>query len=137
KVRVVVKRHPFCGSMTIQKCLDMMEAAGDIILTNNSIHSLISDARIVLTANSGVGLEALIHGKPVIVSGECDYSYAAHSVKNPEELRNVLARNVVPDSRKILELLYFYVHHFTVAVNDADGIRFRLNQWLPDFSTKD
>ncbi|MES2438530.1 MAG: capsule biosynthesis protein [Verrucomicrobiota bacterium] len=129
-VKVVVKRHPFCGSMGVQKCLDELEAAGDIVRTGDSIHSIISNAKLVLTVNSGVGLEALIQGKTVVVSGACDYSYAATTVRSPEELREVLSTDPVSDSRRIQELLYFYNHRFTLPAADTDGIHARLAEWL-------
>jgi Capsule polysaccharide biosynthesis protein len=129
-VKVVVKRHPFCGSMGVQKCLDELEAAGDIILTENSIHSIIANAQLVLTVNSGVGLEALIQGKSVIVSGACDYSYAATTVRGPEELREILFSNPASTERRIQELLYYYVHRFTLPASDVECIRDRIIEWL-------
>ena len=129
-VTVVVKRHPFCGSMGVQRCLDELEAAGEIIRTNNSIHSLIASAQCVITVNSGVGLEALIHGKSVIVSGQCDYSYAARTVRNRDELVHTLSGDISPDERRIRELLYYYVRRFTVPATDAGLIRARLEEWL-------
>lgn len=129
-VKVVVKRHPFCGSMGVQRCLDQLESAGEIIRTDNSIHSLIASARLVLTVNSGVGLEALMHGKTVVVSGKCDYSYAAKTVRNRDELFHVLAGDLSPDERRIRELLYFYARRFTVPATDAGFIRARLEEWL-------
>lgn len=129
-VKVVVKRHPFCGSMGVQKCLDELEAAGDIIRTENSIHSIITNAHLVLTVNSGVGLEALIQGKSVIVSGACDYSYAATTVRGPEELREILSANLGSNERRIQELLYYYVHRFTLPASDVECIRDRIIEWL-------
>jgi hypothetical protein len=131
-VKVVVKRHPFCGSMGVQKCLDELEAAGDIIRTENSIHSIIANAQLVLTVNSGVGLEALIQGKTVVVSGACDYSYAASTVKSPKELREILSSNPASNERRIQELLYYYVHHFTVSSEDRKTICFHLDRWLQE-----
>jgi len=43
-------------------------------MSDASVHDLISGANAVFTVNSGVGLEALLHGRPVVVTGECDYS---------------------------------------------------------------
>ena len=129
-VRVVVKRHPFCGSMGVQQCLDELEAAGDILRTDNSIHSIIESARAVLTVNSGVGLEALMHGKSVIVSGGCDYAHAARTVRTREELARVLSDETPPDQRRIRELLYFYARRFAVPADDESIIRGRLEEWL-------
>ncbi len=129
-IRVAVKRHPYCGSMSMQKCLDELEAAGDIIRVDGSIHQLIPAAKIVITVNSGVGLEALMHGKPVIISGACDYSYAAITVKTREQLHEVLAAEPSANLLKIQQLLHYYVHHFTVSADSESAIVSRLEQWL-------
>jgi len=42
-----------------------------------NIHDLIAGARAVVTVNSGVGFEALVHGKPVVTFGDCDYRSVA------------------------------------------------------------
>lgn len=38
-----------------------------------SIHQLIADAKVVVTVNSGVGLEAILHGKSIMTFGRADY----------------------------------------------------------------
>ncbi|NJM37443.1 MAG: hypothetical protein HC845_06020 [Akkermansiaceae bacterium] len=132
--RVVVKRHPYCGSMSMQKCLDELEENGSIIRASGSIHQLISSAKLVLTVNSGVGLEALIHNKPVIVSGRCDYSYATQTVKTRTELFEALTNTGDSDPLKRQQLLYYYVHQFTLAANAGEKISARLQDWLSDQS---
>ncbi len=126
-IQVVVKRHPFCRSMDVQKCVERLEAAGDVMRTSNSIHEILKNAKLVITVNSGVGLEALMHGKSVIVSGACDYSYSAHSAKNPEELRQILTTDAPPDDKRIKELLYFYIHSFSIASNDKEKLTKRIS----------
>jgi Capsule polysaccharide biosynthesis protein len=128
--KVVVKRHPFCTSMRIQKVLEKLESDGDVVITKNSIHRVIANSRLVMTVNSGVGVEALIQGKVVIVSGACDYSYSAITVRNKVELDEVLSRNPVPDSGRIQRFLYFYVHQFTVSECEDIEIDKRLGEWL-------
>lgn len=40
-----------------------------------NVHDLIANAKGVFTINSGVGFESLIHGKPVVTFGACDYQW--------------------------------------------------------------
>lgn len=47
-----------------------------------SVHDLIKNCEAVFCVNSGVGMEALIHLKPVFHFGEAEYSQAAIKVKN-------------------------------------------------------
>ncbi|MNF47300.1 Capsule polysaccharide biosynthesis protein [compost metagenome] len=72
--KVQVKRHPYCNSLTVQKTLETLASTSAIEMSDDSVHDLISGANAVFIMNSGVGLEALLHGRPVVVTGECDYS---------------------------------------------------------------
>ena len=45
-----------------------------------SIHTLLDKCSAVFTVNSGVGLEALLHNKPVFTFGSADYQAAAQKV---------------------------------------------------------
>ena len=128
--RVVVKRHPFCRSMKVQESLDRWEAEGDIIRSNSSIHGILKNAQVVFTINSGVGLEALMHEKTVIVGGSCDYCYAARVANNRDELSQILTGNLAPDRKRIREFLYFFTQRFAVPATDSTGIRLRLAEWL-------
>jgi hypothetical protein len=128
--KVVVKRHPFCRSMGVSKLLNELEAKGEIIRTTNSIHSLIRNTKLVITVNSGVGLEALIQGKTVVVTGGCDYAYAAITVKNFMELKNVISVCPTPNARLIQQFLYFYIYYFTICSEDRERINSVLDELL-------
>lgn len=79
QTKVRVRRHPYCNSLTVQKTLAAFANTGAIEQFDATLHDLISGANAVFTANTGIGLEAFLHGRPVVVTGECDYSYAAAS----------------------------------------------------------
>lgn len=74
---VVFKLHP--GQMPpdveteVHRCT---AASRNVFLLNENVHSLISAAHAIIVINSGVGFESLIHGKPVITLGACDYQWA-------------------------------------------------------------
>lgn len=130
--KVRVKRHPYCNSMTVQRTLAELSKNGKIDVSDASVHDLISGARAVFTVNSGVGLEALLHGRPVVVTGECDYSYAV--VANPRsvsELREFLNNNEFKfDSLRTQKLLHYYVNSYSMAAHDAAAINAKLESWL-------
>jgi len=128
--RVVVKRHPYCASMRVQRALTSLAEQDDIVLSNASVHQLIQNAEAVLTVNSGTGLEALIHGRPVVVVGKCDYAYAAHEVRSADELHELLAQGVAPDMARIQRLLHYYYAQYTLAADDQTAIAQRLSAWL-------
>lgn len=132
RVAVVVKRHPYCQSMTVQATLRELERAGRIVVSNASIHDLIAGADAVFTVNSGVGLEALIHRKPVVVSGLCEYAYAASPVRDARELASLIERGIPHDDRKALEFLYFYSQRYAFTLDDLARLERRIDEWLDD-----
>lgn len=129
-VRVVVKSHPFCRSIEVADYLDELEKTGEIIRGVGSIHQLIRDAQVVITVNSGVGLESLMHGKLVVVTGACDYSYAAATAKSRGELWGILNSDPVPDQKRIQQMLYYYVQAFAVRADQPELIHRRLARWI-------
>jgi tetratricopeptide (TPR) repeat protein len=129
--KVRVKRHPYCNSMSVQKTLDSLSASGAIELSDDSVHDLIAGAKAVFTVNSGVGLEALLHGRPVIVTGECDYSYAVTAYpRSVAELQACLNETFVFDQERTQKLLHYYVNSYSMAANDVFAIQNRLATWL-------
>ena len=84
---------------------------------------------MVFTANSGVGLEALIHGRPVVVSGDCEYAYAAARVRDAADLARAIDEAKQMTQRG-LEFLYFYTHRYAFNASDTDRLEQRVDDWL-------
>lgn len=130
-LKIVVKRHPFCKSFEIHQELERLAASGKIIVTNCSVHSIIKGCEAVFTANSGVGFEALMHGKPVYISGMSEYIYAASGViTSKEKLSCIWDAGFVQDRRKVLRFLYYYNKFYAIHSDDIQKIGARLDQWL-------
>lgn len=72
---VVFKLHPGQPAEVEQAARKAGAASPYVFLLNENVHSLISAAHAVIVINSGVGFETLIHGKPVITLGACDYQW--------------------------------------------------------------
>jgi capsule polysaccharide modification protein KpsS len=62
-----------------------MTEAGDIMMRFDSIHHLIAGASAVITINSGVGSETLLHRKPLYCLGASDYDCVAHRISSVEQ----------------------------------------------------
>lgn len=127
--KVVVKRHPYCTSGLTDAELRKLEAAGDIVLSDGSVHHLIRDAAAVVTVNSGVGLEGLLQEKPVIATGASEYSYAATVCKSVPELHEALD-GVSTDPARIRRFLHYYWHNYVVRIDDREALTGRINAWL-------
>jgi len=129
--QVIVKRHPYCNSKSVERCLNHLQETAGIVVSNASVHDLISNAKTVFTVNSGVGLEALLHKKPVVVTGECDYAYAVSSqAKSPAELQDILQQPQFFDITRTSEFFYYYINFYSAAASDINAIHNRLENWL-------
>ncbi len=47
-----------------------------------NIHDILAAASLVVTINSAVGIEAMIHGRPVITCGQADFHHASEVVRD-------------------------------------------------------
>lgn len=96
---VVAKPHPYDGSAQTRRTLDRLCAERGLLVTDADVRTLIEGSLGVVTVNSGVGLEALLLGKPVVAAGSSEYAPAAIPAGTPNALRGAaaaLARGRVP-----------------------------------------
>lgn len=129
--KVIVKRHPYCNSKTIQSTLEQLSLDKKIQISTASVHDLISGAQTVFTVNSGVGLEALLHKKTVVVTGSCDYAYAvAAQARTKDELYSILNSSLSFDSLKVNKLLHHYIYEYSTKSNDIESIKNKIDSWL-------
>lgn len=84
-VAVVVKPHPKDTDMNKLAKLVVLAEGGKIVLRFDSIHHLIAQSKAVITVNSGVGSETLLHGKPIYCFGAADYDAVAHRIVSAEQ----------------------------------------------------
>lgn len=117
--KAVVKRHPNCRSSAVEHALNRAHQCG-VYVTRGSIHHIIPLAKMVVTVNSSVGFEALLHLKPVLTLGKSDYCWATTSIKEGEDLLCCLSSPPAVDPMKIKKFLYRYLKEDCVyADNDA------------------
>lgn len=131
--KVVVKRHPYCNSIEVEKLINELEKEGKIIVSDSSVHHLIKISKAVITVNSGVGLETVIHNKPVIITGKSDYYYAATAIaKNGQELRDIISDleslNINEVFRK--KFLAYYFLEYATPYYSVDKIHSNLLKFL-------
>lgn len=129
---IVVKRHPKCTSRRVERALQRESAAGRIVISNASIHNLIAGAKCVVTVNSGVGTEALLHLKPVIIAGRADYAAATRAVRNEGELTNALRHLPEPflTDDEIKKFLWSYTKRYQIHYLDGEAISARFVDFI-------
>ncbi|MGJ3242028.1 MAG: tetratricopeptide repeat protein [Opitutales bacterium] len=125
--QVVIKRHPRCLNRQVERFLREVGDEPHVLLTDGSIHELMPGAEAVFTCNSGVGLEALIHLKHVVISGAVEYHWAARRVKTAGDLPAVLERlKAEPDISRIQKFLTLYLRDYLVSIEDPATIDRRI-----------
>ena len=94
---VVIKGHPAntVAMEPLKNIYESFKSNSDSNLSNRvlwidecSVHRLIEKSKAVFTVNSGVGLEALLHAKPVYTFGNADYAYASTKITFGGNLNN-------------------------------------------------
>jgi hypothetical protein len=123
---LVIKRHPLCKSTPIGDLLEVARRQG-VIISNASVHSLLAGARSVVTINSGVGFEALIHGKPVFSAGKSDYESVTTPLRDLDDVRRCFA-GIDWDAARARRFVYFYLTHYCVNGADVESLRLRIQQ---------
>lgn len=57
-----------------------------------NIHDILAAASLVVTINSAVGIEAMIHSRPVITCGQADFHHATEVVRARDDIDAAIAR---------------------------------------------
>ena len=90
---VVVKPHPKEKNLETLNWLSR-QARKDprlqIFLGN--IHDLLARADLVVTINSAVGIEAMLHERPVVLCGDTDFHHICEMVRRKRDLDPAIAR---------------------------------------------
>ena len=95
--KLVIKIHPLCNDNKLKLIIDGIKSVyKNVLFSEESIHTLISNSFAVICCNSGVGFEALLHGKAVYNFGDSDYKLAAHQITNIDHLNEIFQLNIAP-----------------------------------------
>lgn len=100
-IPLVVKGHPMNPTSMIGLKNSLVNYKHVTWVDNVSIHQLISLSRSVVVVNSGVGMESLLHGKPVVTFGSAEYDCVTnHATK--DNIKDVL-QNLIYDKAKVID----------------------------------
>ena len=65
----------------------------------------------VVTINSAVGIEAMLHGKPVVLCGHADFHHCAVTVKTIDTMEEGVAQALAGDWPHEAYLYWYFVRH--------------------------
>ena len=132
---LAIKRHPLDDTSKTQEFLERIKNDNNCILVDGNIHDLIQRTVATICVNSGVGIEALIHLKPVITLGKSDYALATNEAKTAEDLIDTIERiNLrprTPNEEFTKKFLAYFFKEHAVHVEDYSNISERLTKILP------
>ena len=121
---LIIKRHPFCNNRLISTALKIVKINNPyIIISNASVNQLLQGCSSVIVANSGVGLEALIHGKPVYSFAKSEYEQGTTQFKNISDLRPLLDNHENTKSGWANKFIYFFLKRMCFDARNHDTIR--------------
>lgn len=134
---LVIKRHPLCKDMSVTRLLDR-ELPANVHVSKGPIHNLIKAARAVVVGNSGVGFEALMHGKPVIAVAPSDYQVATRTARTVDELLELLdgADSLPDDSEFARTFVHVFLKKLVIDPNDDAAVdaaltrQFEQSRWF-------
>lgn len=118
-INLVIKRHPKCKSSKIGTFLNKCKKYDNILISDASIHAIIPKCKAVITVNSGVGMEALMHLTEVICTGKSEYQFAAKIAKDKSSLENHLLSFNATDKAKLKKFVYYYYTEHLYRKDDA------------------
>lgn len=90
--RVYVKPHPLMTEAQRAWLARLCGRLENAVLTDASVHDIIRASGVIVSQNSAVGFEALMHRKPVITCARTDYAGASLVSRTAGELRANIRR---------------------------------------------
>jgi len=107
-LELIIKGHPVNpGSMK-----ELREIGKGYLWADNvNINDLIANSAMVCMVNSGVGMEAILHSKPVCAYGRADYSAVVYDCSNLDTAHNIMdvAISSAPDLVRYHDFINTYV----------------------------
>lgn len=133
---LVIKPHPTRRADTeVLDSLAALEATSPWVRRGSgNIHELIAAAKGVFVINSGVGFESLIHGRPVVSFGACDYKWATYAGRLDDldqalDYVDSFALEQQLDGYKLVHY-YYWTHGYSVRPDAIDDSGRRLHDYL-------
>lgn len=109
---IVVKPHPRDTDIdTFDWLARKARRDGRLRIIPANIHDILAACAVVVTINSAVGIEAMVHGKPVVLCGHADFHHACVTVRRAEEMDAAIAHAQAADWPHARYLSWFYQDH--------------------------
>jgi len=128
--RCVVKRHPKCTTPAVTEFLAAAAARPHVEIREDSVNQLLPGAERVVVVNSGVGMEALIHGRPTLTFGDCEYAPFTRRIRDLDDVPAALAAPPVFDETAVARFLNLFFEQACVRCDDSAAMLRRVQDLL-------
>ena len=119
---VVVKPHPRDLDPGTLDWLEGLAARHPkLVVSGGNIHDILAVASRVVTINSAVGIEALLHRRPVVLCGQADFHHLARVATSADDLSAALAEPV--RKRAYDKYVYWYFGQNCLSTTEPDLAR--------------
>ena len=133
---IVFKLHPY--NVNDPDIIDIVKGYSEsnnyIHCLEGNIHYLIDKSIGVFTINSGVGFEALIHGKPVVTFGNCDYKWVTYNCDPGflDKAQDYICAYSSQQKNNAKKFVYHYCSKHAYSINEEHigESRLRLKEYL-------
>lgn len=128
---VVIKRHPQ------EKLMDITYLAKQphVMFSQHSIHDIIPDSTAVITVNSGVGFEALLHRKPVYTSGHCDYHWATRPLQSKNDVLAMKETLNEPfEEERNVRFMYYMLNEYFVNAFNKESVEAKIDMCIKEWA---
>lgn len=113
---IVVKPHPKDDDPATQNWLrGKARKDNRLRIVAANVHDILAACDVVVTINSAVGIEAMLHRKPVVLCGHADFLHCAVTLRGPAGMEDAIARAQATDWPYDAYLYWFF------AVNGVNG----------------
>jgi len=129
--RIIIKLHPYMAGRDLSMPEHVTETAGalmeidtrvQVITGMCSVHPYIKHCKAVLLANSGSGLEVMMHGKPIICWGHPEYHWTSYDLRHLCDLVRAIKLDwFKPDLQ--WQWLDWFCNHFCITTDEGAARR--------------
>lgn len=118
---VYVKLHPLLSETKRRDLTNFCNEIERVEVIEASVHELIGAVDVVVTQNSAVGVEAIMHQKPVLTCAKTDYHRGSIVCRSGAELReNFAYAREFADTFPFAKYFYWLMHEQMLRPNQED-----------------
>lgn len=126
--RIDYRHKPGTWSRPMQQRLQKLDKKSNLFvyIGNVDVHSFLENAKCTFVANSGVGMEALLHHKPIITWDYPEYHWVSYDLRLLADLERALNIDEWYNRRLADKWIYWYMQKYSF--RDLEGARRRVRE---------